>query len=142
MYRDVKTSRDTTHTTSGRGRVRGGKTERGRGAATNTRTPRNNVISSSGLFSEGAGDTATKQLVRGFRGESSASASSLRRPMITVKREKVDPKAERKQIAEIYDLDEDFADEGPTQSISSDNFSPIILKQGKTLVFSAIFGPN
>lgn len=131
IYRDVKTSRDTTQIARGRGRG-GGKSERGRGAATNTKTSRNNVIASSGLFSEGAGDTATKQLYRSFRGESSPSASSLRRPMLTAKREKVDAQAERKQIAEIYDLDEDFADDSPTQSISSDNFSPIILQQGNT----------
>lgn len=95
------------------------------------------------MFSEGAGDLSTKQLFRSFRGESSPSASSLRRPMLTTKREKIDPQAERKQIAEIYDLDEDFADESPAQFISSDNFSPIILQQGKTSIFfRAILTPN
>lgn len=62
--------------------------------------------------------------------------------MLTAKREKVDPKAERKQIAEIYDLDEDFDDESPSQPISNDNFSPIILQQGKMLVCRPIFAPN
>lgn len=96
------------------------------------------MIASSGLFSEGAGDGVTKQLFRSFRGESSPSATSLRRPMLTTKREKLDPQAERKQIAEIYDLDEDFADEGPGHSISSDTFSPIILRQSKTFCRTSV----
>lgn len=97
------------------------------------------MIASSGLFSEGAGDGVTKQLFRSFRNESSPAATSLRRPMITTKREKADPKAERKRIAEIYDLDEDFADEDVGQPTSSDIFSPIILRQSK---FNAFLRPR
>lgn len=118
--------------TSNRGRgARGGRvSDRGRGG-TNAKTPRNTVISTSGVFSEGAGDSVSRQS-KIFRSDNSSTASSLRRPTLNVKHEKIDPQAEKKRIAEIYDLDEDFGDDEPAQDITSDPFSPIILRQSKS----------
>lgn len=134
--RDVKTSRDTTITnTRGRGRGRGGRADRGRD--TGTKTPRNAVVSSSGLFSQGAGDGTSKRLFRSFHtGE--PTTSTLRRPTLTSKRVKVDPQAEQKHIAEIYDLDLDETDES-IGSVMNDQYTPIILTQGKfTILFVVV----
>lgn len=127
----MKTARDTSATNArGRGRGRGGRAERGKDSAPGSRQPRNTVVSSSGLFSEGAGDS-NKKLFRSFRGgDESSSASALRRPTISKKREKIDPQLEMKQMAEIYDLDIDETDE-PTGASTSEIFSPIILSQSK-----------
>lgn len=134
MCRDVKTSRDTSITNSrGRGRGRGGRSERGRESGTGNKTPRNSVVASSGLFSEGAGDGATKRLFRSFRSED-ATPSTLRRPTLS-KREKVDPQAEKKHISEIYDLDLDETDD-PTDVSTNEYFSPINLCQGKNFYSS------
>lgn len=128
--RDVKTSRDTSITnTRGRGRGRGGRSERGRDSGPGTKTPRNSVVASSGLFSEGAGDGTTKRLFRSFRSED-ATPSTLRRPTLSSKREKVDPQAEQKHISEIYDLDLDETDD-PADVSTHNYFSPINLCQGK-----------
>lgn len=123
----MKTSRDTTNTnTRGRGRGRGGRADRGR--ETVPKAPRNAVVSSSGLFSQGAGDGTTKRLFR-YHANEPTTTSTLRRPTLTSKRVKIDPQAEQKHIAEIYDLDMDETDEH-TGSAISDYFSPIILNQG------------
>lgn len=133
----MKTSRDTSNSyVRGRGRGRGGVgVERGRGGGTRTNTPRNE-ISSSGVFSEGAGDGATKRLFRSFRGADETTASILRRPTLSKKREKFDPQAEKKHIAEIYDLDVDDIDDpsggsakAAEEPLINDQYSPIILSQ-------------
>ena len=133
----MKTSRDTSFShVRGRGRGRGGGVvERGRGGGTRTNT-RNAVISSSGLFSEGAGDGATKRLFRSFRSADEATASALRRPTLSKKREKFDPQAEKKHMAEIYDMDVDDIDDpsggsgGATGgAVINDQYTPIILSQ-------------
>lgn len=122
----MKTSRDTSITnTRGRGRGRGGRADRGR--ETGSKAPRNTVVASSGLFSHGAGDGTTKRLFRYHANE--PTTSTLRRPTLTSKRVKVDPQAEQKHIAEIYDLEMDEADDH-TGSAMNDYFSPIILNQG------------
>lgn len=129
LYRDVKTSKDTSKPNL-RGRGRGARTGNDRTNA-NTSKPRNNVISSVGLFSQGAGDGVTKQLYRSFRGahDEGATASQLRRPTISAKREKIDPIAEKKKIAEIYDLDEDFDENNETEAVQEEGFAPIILTE-------------
>lgn len=132
-YRDVKTSRDTSiANTRGRGRGRGGSvSDRGKASGPGNKSSRNTIVASSGVFSEGAGDGSTKRLFRSFRGQSDdATASSLRRPTLSAKREKVDPKVEQKHISEIYDLD--LTDDGTEDTSASDIFSPINLCQGKT----------
>lgn len=134
-FRDVKTSKDTSvASVRGRGRGRGGggatRSDRGKTSGPGTKAPRNTIVSSSGLFSEGAGDGTTKRLFRSFRGPNDdATPSSLRRPTLSSKREKVDPQAEQKHISEIYDLDE--TDENADDSSIHDFFSPINLRQGK-----------
>lgn len=134
----MKTSRDTSNSNvRGRGRGRGGRAERGRGVGPGTNVPRNpSVVSSSGLFSEGAGDGATKRLFRSFRGADESTSSSLRRPTLSKKREKFDPQAEQKHIAEIYDLDMDDIDDssgGTGGGVSiNDQYTPIILSTGNT----------
>lgn len=131
QYRDVKTSRDTSvANTRGRGRGRGGagagRSDRGKASGPGSKAPRNAIVASSGLFSEGAGDGSTKRLFRSFRGQNDdATPSSLRRPTLSSKREKIDPQAEQKHISEIYDLDE------TDDCIITDVFSPINLTQGK-----------
>lgn len=136
IYRDVKTSRDTSITnTRGRGRGRGGagttRSDRGKASGPGGKTPRNTIVASSGLFSEGAGDGTTKRLFRSFRGQNDdATASSLRRPTLSSKREKLDPQAEQKHISEIYDLDD--TDDNTADVIATDIFSPINLSQGKS----------
>lgn len=135
FFRDVKTSRDTTIVNSrGRG-TRGARSDRGatrggRGAAAGSSSSRNAVISQSGLFSEGAGDGTSKRLFRSFRGagDNESSASSLRKPTLSAKREKLDPVQEQKQISEIYDLDAEDMDEVDMLP-PSDNFSPLILRE-------------
>lgn len=127
--RDVKTSRDTTTNARGRGRGRGGRAERGRDSGPSTRPSRNAVVASSGLFSEGAGD-ANKKFFRSFRGSDESSASTLRKPTLSKKREPIDPQAEMKRMAEIYDLDMDETDE-PSSASASELFSPIILSQSE-----------
>lgn len=126
----MKTSRDTSFSNArGRGRGRGGKAERGRGGGSGTNTPRNSVVSSSGLFSEGAGDGSTKRLFRSFRNADESTAATLRRPTLSKKREKLDPLAEQKHILEIYDLDmEDIEDQ--SEILTKDQYSPVILSQG------------
>lgn len=130
-YRDVKTSKDTSIINArGRGRGRGGKAERGRDSTPKNKQPRNAIVSSSGLFSEGAAEG--KQFFRSFRGsDESATASTLRRPTISSKREKFDPQLELKQMAEIYDLECDDIDGSNVASTTSEQFSPIILSQSK-----------
>lgn len=132
--RDVKTSRDTsTSSTRGRGRGRGGvaaRSDRGKASGPASKAPRNAIVASSGLFSEGAGDGSTKRLFRSFRGANDdATPSSLRRPTLSSKREKVDPQIEQKHMSEIYDLDE--TDDGAVDTSSNDFFSPVNLCQGK-----------
>lgn len=117
----MKTSRDTSITsTRGRGRGRGGRSERGRESGPGIKAPRNTVVSSSSIFSEGAGDGVTKRLFRSFRSDdATATASTLRRPTLSSKREKVDPQLEKKHISGIYDLDS-----------TREYFSPINLCKG------------
>lgn len=127
--RDVKTSRDTSITNArGRGRGRGGRSERGKDSGIASKQPRNAVVSSSGLFSEGTGES-NKRFFRTFRGDES-TATSLRRPTISSKREKFDPQLELKQMSEIYDLDFDETDES-TGASTSEQYSPIILNQSE-----------
>lgn len=130
---DVKTSRDTSNSNvRGRGRGRGGRAERGRGGGTNT--PRNSVVASSGVFSEGAGDGATKRLFSRYRGADESTASALSRPTLSKKREKLDPQAERKVLSDIYDLDIDDIDDPSGERREdvpiNDQYTPIILSQG------------
>lgn len=115
----------------GRGRGRGGRAERGKDSKPANKQSRNAVVSSSGLFSEGAGDGTTKRLFRSFRGANDdVTASSLRRPTLSSKREKIDPQTEKKHISEIYDLDADETDDISSAPIN-DFFSPVNLSQGK-----------
>lgn len=136
QYRDVKTSRDTSIANArGRGRGRGGagavRSDRGKVSGPGSKAPRNTIVSSSGLFSEGAGDGSQKRLFRSFRGPNDdATPSTLRRPTLSSKREKIDLQAEQKHISEIYDLDE--TDDCTADASSSDFFSPINLCKGKT----------
>lgn len=138
-YRDVKTSKDTSITNArGRGRGRGGKADRGRDTTPKNKQPRNAIVSSSGLFSEGAAEG--KQFFRSFRGsDESATASTLRRPTISSKREKFDPQLELKQIAEIYDLECDDIDGSNAASNTSEQFAPIILNQSKIQFIRIIY---
>lgn len=125
----MKTSRDTSKPNL-RGRGRGARTPNDRQNA-NTSKARNNVVSTVGLFSHGAGDGTSKQLYRSVRGAGDqASGAALRRPVISAKREKVDPVLEKKQIAEIYDMDEDIEESNAGDS-TSDIFAPIILAERK-----------
>lgn len=137
LFSDVKTSTDTSKPNF-RGRGRGGKSADRTSTPANARS-RNTVVSSSGLFSEGAGDGTTKRLFRGYRGgnDEATTSANLRRPTYSGKREKIDPQAEKKHITEIYDLDEDFADDAPADTSSNDIFSPVILKQRES--FESIF---
>lgn len=133
----MKTSRDTSVVnTRGRGRGRGGSvSDRGKASGPGNKASRNTIVASSGLFSEGAGDGTTKRLFRSFRGQSDdATPSSLRRPTLSSKREKIDPKIEQKHISEIYDLDE--TNDSTADISATDIFSPINLCQGK------IYHPN
>lgn len=137
QYRDVKTSRDTSIANArGRGRGRGGvvvaaRSDRGKASGPGSKAPRNAIVSSSGVFSEGAGDGSQKRLFRSFRGPNDdATISTLRRPTLSSKREKLDPQAEQKHISEIYDLDE--TDDCVADASSTDFFSPINLCKGKT----------
>lgn len=140
ICRDVKTSRDTT-TLNSRGRGRGARADRGtrgarggsRGAAADASGSRNNVVASTGLFSEGAGDGASKRLMSRFRGsDNSESASTLRRPTIN-KKERVDPILEQKHIQEIYDLDDDPVED---PALANDHFTPINLTEGRPSTIS------
>lgn len=128
----MKTSRDTSILNArGRGRGRGGgRVERGRGGTSGSKTSRNAVVSSSGVFSEGAGDGATKRLFRSFRGADETNNTTLRRPTLSMKREKVDPLAEQKHIAEIYDLEMDELEDS-SKADNNEELPPIILNQGK-----------
>lgn len=138
----MKTSRDTSIVNArGRGRGRGGvgaaRSDRGKISGPGSKAPRNAIVASSGLFSEGAGDGTTKRLFRSFRGQNDdSSSSSLRRPTLSSKREKIDPQAEQKHISEIYDLDE--TDDSVADNFASDFFSPINLNEGKDLPFKCI----
>lgn len=114
--------------TRGRGRGRGGRAEETRGRETGSKAPRNAVVASSGLFSQGAGDGMTKRLFR-YHANEPTTTTALRRPTLTSKRVKVDPQAEQKHIAEIYDLEMDEEDDH-MGSAMNDYFSPIILNQG------------
>lgn len=126
-FRDVKTSRDTSATTRGRGRggARGERGARGRGGGQSSRGA---LVSSSGLFSEGAGDgTSRRTLSSRLRGSGESSESAqLRRPTI-IKKEKHDPLQEQQQIKDIYALDNELMDE---EKSSNDSFSPINLIGG------------
>lgn len=132
----MKTSRDTSIANArGRGRGRGGvgaaRSDRGKASGPGSKAPRNTIVASSGVFSEGAGDGSQKRLFRSFRGANDdATPSTLRRPTLSSKREKIDPQAERKHISEIYDLDE--TDDCVADASSSEFFSPINLCKGKT----------
>lgn len=121
----------------GRGRGRGGgRSERGgKDSKPANKQPRNAVVSSSGLFSEGAGDgVSTKRLFRSFRGANDdATASTLRRPTLSSKREKIDPHVEQKQISEIYDLDADETDD-VSSFPTNDFFSPVNINQGDSSI--------
>lgn len=126
FFSDVKTSRDTT-VIRGRGRGERGRGERG-GRGRGANTSRNNLIASSGLFSEGAGDAAKKSFSSRFRSSGDATdASSLRRPTI-IKKEKIDPQLEQKHISDIYELESDLIDDN---NISNDSFVPISLDESK-----------
>lgn len=61
----------------------------------------------------------------------SGDATQLRRPTI-IKKEKVDPLVEQKQIRDIYDLDNELADDD--HSSSSDGFNPINLIEGNSKI--------
>lgn len=133
-FRDVKTSRDTT-TLNSRGRGRGARADRGargargssRGAAAGASGSRSNVVASTGLFSEGAGDGTSKRLLSRFRSNEPSEATTLRRPTIN-KKERADPVLEQKHMNEIYDLDDDPVEDA---SLASDKFTPIILTEGR-----------
>lgn len=136
LSRDVKTSRDTTNLNN-RGRGRGARADRGtrgarggnRGAAAGPSGSRGNVVASTGLFSEGAGDGTSKRLMSRFRSNDNgeSSASSLRRPTIN-KKERADPILEQKHIQEIYDLDDDPVED---PALANDHFTPINLTESK-----------
>lgn len=137
-FRDVKTSRDTTiqnnrgrgkSTRADRGGSRGGARGTSRGAAAGPTGSRNNVVASTGLFSEGAGDGTSKRLLSRFRGSdnSESSAATLRRPTIN-KKERADPVLEQKHMNEIYDLDDDPVEDA---TLANDKFTPINLIEGK-----------
>lgn len=126
----MKTSRDTTTIPRGRGRgatVRGERGARGRGAAQNAR---GSLVTSAGLFSEGAGDGVSRRMMSSrFRSSNEAGESSqLRRPTI-IKKEKLDPMVEQKHIRDIYELDAEPMDDDQEQS--NDGLTPINLTQGK-----------
>lgn len=128
MYSDVRTSRDTT-VLNNRGRGRGNRGA-GRGGERGGGARSSSLIATSGLFSEGAGDGASKRLLNRFRGTGDGGdAVTLKRPTI-VKKEKLDPKLEQKHIREIYDLDDDVTMDDDTQ-LSSENFTPINLLDSK-----------
>lgn len=118
----MKTSRDTTSVGRGRGRGATRGARGGRGAASNANS-KSKVVASSGVFSEGAGDGATKRLMSRYRDAGDGdSASALRRPMIT-KKARADPEAEQKHMREIFDLDDDPMN-GEDQ-LETDDFAPI-----------------
>lgn len=150
MFSEVKTSRDTT-LIRGRGRGRGerGKSDRG-GRGNGRGGGKNSFVQTSGLFSEGTGEThlrkssASKQLlnIETFhefskfflkltaynRGEKNDSISSLRRPTIVKRDIKIDPESEQKNINEILgDFDDDCGD----VPIISDYYTPVALTEIK-----------
>lgn len=130
VYSDVKTSRDTTVNPRGRGggRGRGAATRGGRGG----QGGRGGLIASTGLFSEGAGDGMNKRTMTSrLRSATDAGSDStqLRRPTI-IKKEKIDPMMEQKQIRDIYELDNELMDDDHEQSSSNDGFHPINLIEG------------
>lgn len=138
LCRDVKTSRDTSRS-SVRGRGRGAKAPNDRSNSKASRG-RNNVISTVGLFSQGAGDGTTKQLYRSFRGaDESSTAAQLRRPTLSAKREKVDPVAERQRIAEIYDLDAELDENNADELMASEMLAPIILTERELTLVHVLF---
>lgn len=130
----MKTSHDTTNLNN-RGRGKGARTDRGtrgarggnRGAATGASGSRNNVVATTGLFSEGAGDGTSKRLLSRFRSSDNSDPSSLRRPTIN-KKERADPILEQKHMQEIYDLDDDPVED---ESFANDHFTPINLTEGR-----------
>lgn len=115
----------------GRG-ARGAGGAGGRGASAAASSSRSNVVASTGLFSEGAGDGTSKRLMGRFRSSdnSESSSSALRRPTIK-KKERIDPTLEQKHIQEIYDLDDDPMED---DSIPNDNLAPINLIDGKSRI--------
>lgn len=139
---DVKTSRDTTTHARGRGAGGRGAGGRGRGASTRggrERTPgskNSSLITSTGLFSEGAGDGMNKRTMSNrIRGANDGDSSQLRRPTI-IKKEKVDPVAEQKQIRDIYELDSEPMDD---ESAADDGPMPINLIPSKSTLRSSMF---
>lgn len=140
----MKTSRDTT--INARGRPRGGgnradRGSRGRGGSNNSR---GSLVTSAGLFSEGAGDGTTKRMMssRLRASNDNTDVTQLRRPTI-IKKEKVDPIVEQKHMRDIYELDNEPMDEDK----SDDGLSPINLSQSMSrnsfnFVFIVIYHYN
>lgn len=134
-FSDVKTSRDTSAGSRGRGSGRGSGSGVGRGRGGAQRggpragqNARGAFVTSSGLFSEGAGDGVTRRSMSRFRSSNDTSDSTqLRKPTI-IKREKLDPSVEESHIRDIYELDSELMDDDKS---SNDSFSPINLMEGK-----------
>ncbi|KAL5293062.1 POLR3D family protein [Megaselia abdita] len=128
---NVKTSKDT----SMRGRRGGGKGERGRGGKAGGRG--NNLIQTTGVFSEGAGDGALKKSLsfRSSYGDDSPSPSQMRRPTINKNLDnKIDVKAEAQNLREFLgDSDEDF---DYNQKTDLDTTIPIKLSNEPTKISS------
>lgn len=127
----MKTSRDTSAGSRGRGggvgRGRGGAQRGGRERAAGPNS-RGSLITSSGLFSEGAGDGVTRRSVSRFRSSNeSGESTQLRRPTI-IKKEKIDHDVEQSHIRDIYELDSELVDDDKS---SNDSFSPINLTEGE-----------
>lgn len=131
----MKTSRDTSTGFRGRGSGRGSGSGPGRGrggaqrgARAAGQNARGAFVTSSGLFSEGAGDGVTRRSMSRFRSSNDTSESAqLRKPTI-IKKEKVDLQAEQKHIRDIYELDNELMDD---DKLSNDSFNPINLTEGK-----------
>lgn len=126
LSRNVKTSKDT----SLRGRKSGGKSDRGRGGKT-AGGRGSNLIQTTGVFSEGAGDGALKKSLsfRSSYADDSPSPSQMRRPTINKNLDnKIDVKEEAQNLRDFLgDSDEDF----DYQKTDLDSSIPIKLSNGK-----------
>lgn len=124
---EVKTSRDTT--IRGRGRGRGDRGKADRGGRGGRGGGKNSLVQTSGLFSEGTGETHLRKSSAVYsRGDKSDSVSSLRRPTIVKRDIKVDPEVEQKSLNEILgDFDEDCDD----VTMVSDYYTPVALDELK-----------
>lgn len=126
LSRNVKTSKDT----SLRGRKSGSKSDRGRGGKT-AGGRGSNLIQTTGVFSEGAGDGALKKSLsfRSSYADDSPSPSQMRRPTINKNLDnKIDVKEEAQNLRDFLgDSDEDF----DYQKTDLDSSIPIKLSNGK-----------